>query len=89
MEDHEDYWKIMRTIVRPSEDHEDHQEPVSPQVALGIESGCAGITVIGPQYPQKEEKVNWGNKLQKYIRDEKMHREREIQYSQERKRKLH
>ena len=48
----------MRTIVRPSEDHEDHQKPVFPQVAVGIESGCAGITVIGPQYPQTEEKVN-------------------------------
>ena len=56
----------------------------------GIESGCAGITVIGLQYPQTEEKVNWGNKMQKYIRDEKMHRVREIQYSQEREKdKLH
>ena len=74
----------MRTIVRPSEDHEDHQKPV----ALGIESGCADLIVIGPQYPQKEEKINWVNKMQKYIRDEKMHRVREIQYNQEIKQKI-
>ena len=53
MEDHEDYWKTIRTIVRPSEDHEDHQKPVSPHVALGIKSGCADI---GSQYPQTQEK---------------------------------